>query len=240
MARRCEHLARRSLQAVFLCALSGLVAAGCGGSAGVSQPTRSTPTRSTVRPYRHHITTTSFIPPGQRLRGDGDADNPNDIDGNGDEDGAEDNDDDRPTSESYRFPDSDDAAIFAYGHRAPAAVASAIATVVRGYYAAAAANNGAAACALLDPRFVGAVAEDYGQAGPAYLRGGKTCQAVMSMLFKHFHEQLAEAITVVDVRVSGDRAEVVFSSRSMPASDIFLQREHGSWGIDGLIGNPLP
>ena len=182
---------------------------------------------------------TSVIPPGQSLRGDGDADNPADFDGNGDFDSV-DNDNDSPTPQSYKLPDEDDKATFAYGHPATASENHAIASIVKRYYASAAAGDGAADCSLFSPEFARAVAEDYGQAGPAYLRGATTCQAVMTMLFKHFHEQLTEPIEVVEVRVLGDQAQVVFSSRHMPASDILLRRRGGIWRVESLIGQPLP
>jgi hypothetical protein len=215
----------------------GVVACGSAGKApGSALQARSQ--TGTVGSGEFYMVTTSVIPPGQSLRGDSDADNPSDTDGNGDVD--KDGDNDNPTPQSYKFPDEDDKATFAYGHPTGTAEGRTIKAVVQSYYAAAAKSNGVAACALLYPSLAGAIAEDYGQAGPAYLRGGKTCQAVMSMLFKHSHEELAEAITVVDVRLSGERAQAILSSRSMPASNIFLHRNGDSWKVDSLLGKPLP
>jgi hypothetical protein len=185
--------------------------------------------------------TSSVIPPGQSLRGDGDTDNPTDHDGNGDNDGGIDVDNDYPTAESYKLPDKDDKATFAYGHPANTAVRRATGRVLERYYAAAAAGDGVSACSLLPSDLARSVPEAYGQgAGPAYLRGGKTCQAVMSMLFKHFHGQLVEAPTVVGVLIQGDRAQVVLSSRRMRASHVFLQRQGSSWKVDELLGQALP
>ncbi len=198
----------------------------------------------TTSTYANTITT-SAIPPGQALRGDGDVDNPGDIDGNGDPDltshGGSDGDSDGPTPESYDFPDRDDRATFAYGHTASAAEARAIASVVRAYYAAAAAGNGAAGCKVLLAGFAGSLAEAYAEvSGPPYLRGARTCAAVMSALFRHFRPELEEAITVVEVRVADGRAQVIVGSRRMRASSISLVRSDGAWRVNEIIGQALP
>jgi hypothetical protein len=225
---------------LFVSALLGLSVTGCGaaGNAGGSSDSASSTATAT---RRTGIITTSVIPPGQRLRGDGDADNPGDIDANGDVDPGKDKDEDYPVPESYKFPDKDDKATFAYGHRPNATAMSAITNTVKRYYAAAATDNGAVACSLFPPSFASSIPEDYGQApGMSYLRGAKTCQTVMSMFFQHFHEQLAEAITVVEVRVQGSTAQVVLSSKTMRASSIFLARQGSSWKVQNLLGQPLP
>jgi hypothetical protein len=215
----------------------------CGGTRAGTRSTISFSPPTTEA--RFTTTTSSVIPPGQALRGDGDADNPNDIDGNGDSDrfspGGTDGDSDSPTRASYDLPDHDDKATYAYGHRPSAATASAIAILVKRYYEAASAGDGSAACAMMAPSFARSVPEDYGQvSGPSHLRGGKTCPAVMSLLFEHIRQQLAETITVLQVRVEGSTAQVVFSSRKMPASSIFLARQGGSWKVVQLLGGPLP
>lgn len=183
---------------------------------------------------------TSKIPPGQRVRGDGDADNPGDIDGNGDID-PEDSDSDYPVPSSYRFPDPDDRATMLYGHSPRPAERAAIASIVKRYYAAATAGEGAVACSLLPSGLARSVPEDYGQSsGPSYLRGGKTCPAVMSMLFEHFHTELAEAPEILDVRVERANAQVVLASRTMRASSFQLNRGTGSWKAQEMLGQPLP
>ncbi|MGA9876285.1 MAG: hypothetical protein WBQ21_10790 [Solirubrobacteraceae bacterium] len=234
----------RLLLALLLGALLGLSAIGCGATGNAGKPSSTVSSHSDAKTETGSITT-SAIPPGQSVRGDGDADNPEDIDGNGDSDsasvGGPDNDNDSPTPQSYDFPDEDDKSTFAYGRKPNGVLGNAIASTIKRYYAAASAEDGAAACSLLLPSFAGAVPEDYGQTGgPSYLRGNKTCQAVLSTLFRHLHAQLAEAIKVVEVRVKGGTAQVVFSSRSMPASHIFLLREGNSWKVSALLGQPLP
>jgi hypothetical protein len=234
-----KHFVPRSLLALSLSALVVLGASGCGDSDKVSgasvASTMSAPaeTETTI--------TTSRIPSGQPFRGDGDADNPSDIDGNGDVDPGRDSDNDYPTPNSYMFPDADDKATFAFGHWPSAAEARAIANVVRRYYAAGSVGDGIAACSLLSTSFVRSVPESYGQAsGPPYLRGAKSCASVIEMLFGHFHEELSEAVTVVEARVDGNEAQVVLGSRKMRASHVFLMREGRSWKVQELLGQVLP
>lgn len=248
MRARSRHTpaAARVLPVLLASVSLGLGASGCGGTARtVGSLPRASSTASTASEPLTTVTVTSVISPGQRVRGDGDADNPSDIDGNGDIDsaatGGQDADNDNPTRASYSFPDGDDKATFAYGRPPSPSVGRAIVSIVRDYYAAGAAGDGARACALLTPNLARSTPEDYGRAGgPSYLRGGKTCQMVMSMLFAHFHSELTEAITVVEVRVAGGTAQVVFSSRKMPASDIFLRRRGNTWRMVALLGRPLP
>jgi hypothetical protein len=189
-------------------------------------------------------TTSSVIPPGQPVRGDADADNPSDVDGNGDSDsaavGGRDGDEDSPTRASYDFPDADDRATFAFGHAPSVAEARAVASVVKRYYADAAAGEGAAACALLVPTLSRLAGEEYGRHGPAYLRSEGACPAVLALEFAHVHGELGEAIRVFSVRVRGDRAQTIISSRRLRASSIFAVRKDGSWKIETLIGSPLP
>lgn len=184
---------------------------------------------------------TKFIPPGQHLRGDGDADNPSDIDSNGDPDGNADSDNDNPTPNSYRLPDSDDAQIFSYGHPAGAGEKQAITRVVKRYYAAAEAGNSSVGCSLLLPSLERLVPSEYGGgAGPAYLRGGKTCQAILSKVFARLHEHLTAGVDVFSVRVAGNEAQVVLSSSKLRASYLKLQRQGDSWWVKLLFGPPLP
>lgn len=182
---------------------------------------------------------TNFIPPGQRLRGDGDADNPGDTDGNGDID-PEDEDSDYPTRASYKFPDEDDKTVFAYGHRSSAAQAKAIASVVKRYFAYAAAGDGSGACSLLLPSIAGSMSEAYGQGAGSSSPSAKTCQALLTGLFKASREELSEAITVVEVRVKGVNSQVVIGSRKMRSASTILTRQGGVWKIEQVLGRTLP
>lgn len=230
------HAVAKRVSVPVMCLLLGLGALGCGqASSGKAEP------RGLYVPDETRTIITKLIPPGQHLRGDGDADNPSDVDGNGDADGNGDVDNDNPTPESYRLPDSDDAAIFSYGHAPDADDRRAITTIVKHYYAAATAENGFLACSLLLPSVEQLVPSEYGGGGgPAYLRGDKTCHGVLSMLFAHLHDQLTEGADVVSVRVAGNEAQVVVSSRKLRASYLTLQRQGDSWRVRGLLGQPLP
>jgi hypothetical protein len=72
------------------------------------------------------------------------------------------------------------------------------------------------------------------------LRGGKTCGAIASRQFKHVHRELAGAVGITGVRVSGSEGLALLGSRTMPASEIFVRREGGVWKIDALFGAALP
>lgn len=223
-----------------LSALVSLCAGGCGGGGKAgTQPVSST---FTAEVRTETDVTTHTIPPGQPFRGDGDADNPGDIDGNGDIDPSRDRDNDYPTRNSYKFPDADDSATFAYGHRPRPSEERTIANVVKRYYTDGVSGDGAAACSLMEPVLARTAAEAYGgRGGTSYLRGAKTCAAIVLKLFQYFREELAEAIRVVEVRVQGSRAQAVLASRKMRASSIFLSRQAGGlWRIQQLLGLPLP
>ncbi len=212
---------------------------GCGSprrSASGSTPAYTVPETGTI--------TTSFIPPGQHVRGDGDADNPSDIDGSGDSDsarvGGADNDQDAPVPDSYRFPDADDAQALAFGRAASAGERAAIEAVVKRYFAAAAAANGAAACGLLEPALPRTLPEDNaGPREPAYVRGAKTCPEVLTRTFAHFHAELAAPISVHTVRVQGSEAHAILASRTLRAGVAFLVRQRGAWWMVQLFSQTL-
>jgi hypothetical protein len=180
------------------------------------------------------------------IRADGDGDNPADVDDDTertpaapdgrDEDG--DTDSDEPTVDSYNFPDKDDKPVLDYGRPATGAEVDLLTGIVKRYFALAAAGKAAQACSLL-PR--GLAEEYFDLYRPSYLsESDKTCQAIVSRIFAHFHKQLAEPIRVVTVRVKGTRALVVIGSNLMPASSVSLMRQNGVWRIqEDPHGHPL-
>jgi hypothetical protein len=183
----------------------------------------------------------------QGYRNDGDAEKVNDRDmdnsGGNHEDGDADSVEEyEETYDNGRYHDSDDANVLAWGHTASAADKRVIAATVERYYTAAVAQDGAAACSMMVRWLVRSIPENYGRGsvGPSYLRSGRTCQAVMSLLFKHLHRRLTTAIAVTEARVNGDEARMVLGSRTMPAGVIAVKRESGAWKINGLLGGPLP
>jgi hypothetical protein len=111
---------------------------------------------------------------------------------------------------------------------------------VERYYAVAAAGDGAAGCSLLTSIEARSAPENYGRPpGPSYLRGGKTCPAVLSLLFKHLHRQLAAGIRMTGVRVEHNRAVALFSLTGMPFAYTFLRREGGSWKLATLFASAM-
>jgi hypothetical protein len=172
------------------------------------------------------------------MRGDGDADNPDDIDG--DERLDRDRDNDNKTPESYAYHDKDDVSALAFGREADVGETEAVRAVVTRYYAAASAHDAPAACSLLNANLARSLPEIYGQgAGPQYLRGARTCPAIVSRIFKRFQEVLSGKATVTGVRIKGMQAQAFVGSKTMPASEIALEREGPSWKIDMLMAVPF-
>lgn len=172
--------------------------------------------------------------------------------GDGDGDNNADNDkdpsldylpSDHKEGENNRYHDVDDSGLLGYGRAASPAEQQAVSNTVERYYLLAAAENGVGACAQLIPTLATAVPSDYGANGPAYLHAGKTCAAVMTLLFKHYHKQLQVGIAVTGVRISGNQADALLGSTEFPPSYILVQRElDGTWKIAQLLGteNRLP
>jgi hypothetical protein len=181
------------------------------------------------------------------LRNDGDHEEPGDEDHDNNHDTGTANNpssidpylDYLPPANNHAYHDEDDQSPVEFGHPAGPGEMHAIDALVKRYYAAAAAGDGAQACSLMQPQFAKAVPNDYGRLGASYLRGGKTCAGVLSLLFKHFHRELTAAIQVTDARVSGPVALAFFGSRVMRASQISLRREGGAWTISQVFGSVL-
>lgn len=151
-----------------------------------------------------------------------------------------DNDADNRSKSYY---DKDDHSVLGFGHAARAADRSAIAALVRRYFAVAAAADGVAACSMIVPSFAKSVPEDLGQSpGPPYSRG-KTCAVVMSKTFEHYHRQLAAhaaSLEVSRVRVEGSMGLAVLAFKGLPGRQIQVAREGGVWMMDALLDRELP
>lgn len=218
-----------------IAALAGAGATGCASTRRAGVDVHSTP-RNTVaaapgRPRSRVAVERPFM-------GDGDADNPSDIDGDNAADADPDND--SKTHASERYPDRDDAPELGYGHPAATAERRAIVSVVKRYYDALASGDGELACASMLTTFAESVPEDFGRrAGPSYLRGGDSCPAVITLLSRHYREQLGAAIDVMGVRVERTLARAFVGSPTMPASGISLERQGGRWAIAQVFGAPL-
>lgn len=164
---------------------------------------------------------------------DGDADNPGDFDGNGDVDPGADVDADYRTRASYRAPDADDTFPLDLGKGASLAQAKELSGLVRRFLSAARAQDAARACSMLLPQSAASVAVG------AVRRPGETCQTAAAILLRSVHRELADPVKVVDVRIVGPIAEVVFGSRTMPASYVLLKRGPRGWMLEGLFATHL-
>jgi hypothetical protein len=237
----------RPLSALLAIATFSAGAGACGGSAarvaGSRFHTSSIAATSISPTGKTASSITQAQPPAHRSTqpylNDGDQDGIGDEDGDNNSDIDNDAALDYKTDENGKYRDGDDADTLVYGQTAGATDRQAITAVVKRYYAAATAGDGQRACAMIIPSLVKAVPEDYGQLGPSYLRGGKTCQAVMARLFSHFHSELTAPVAVTGALVNGDHALALLGSARMPASYITLQRQRGGWTINALLGNAL-
>jgi hypothetical protein len=142
--------------------------------------------------------------------------------------------------ENGSYHDGDDRSVVDFGHAASAADERVVANVVRRYYAAVAAGDGAEACSLLEPSMAKSIAGNYGgTSGPFYLRGAKTCPALMALVLKHFYAQMTAATEVTGVRIGAGRAVALLGSSTVRPGYISLQAEGGTWRIGMLTDEPL-
>jgi hypothetical protein len=229
-----------------LLASSGLLAAiisGCGGEKSAG-PGSSPDSRAKSEIARRIAATVAFgmAHSVSGLEGDNDDDEVESKTTGAEPLGDNDNDNDNDVADNAGKPyfDQDDAVVSSFGHSASASERRALLRVVRRYYEAAAVADGAAACRLIYPAFARTIPEDYGQApGPSYLRGAKTCAAVMSLLFAHERRLLSAAFEVTSVLVSGQEALVLLGSTVAPASVVIVRLWRGAWRVDELLGLPL-
>jgi hypothetical protein len=154
---------------------------------------------------------------------------------------------DRDKDNDAGIPDDDrnNNATLDYGHAANTTEKREIGALIKRYYAAALTENGAAACPMLYVTIEEAVPEDHGyeSAGPAYLSQGKTCPAVMTLLFKHFHNQLKAEVPllkVARVRIDQHRGLVILSFGKLPERQIRVLREAHTWKLEDLLDEELP
>jgi hypothetical protein len=141
--------------------------------------------------------------------------------------------------------DTNNDEILKFAHPAGASDKQSITALIKHYYAALAASDGVTACSMLFSTFAEAVPEDFGQSppGPSYLRGGKTCQAVIMLLHKHFQSQLAvelPLLKVTHVRLDRHHGLAVLSFGTMPERQLLVAREGHTWKLQVLIDSELP
>lgn len=210
----------RPLLALLTVTLLSVGACACGGT---SKDAGSTSHSSTSSAASATPTTSASAPTPDYRKADSDKDN--DVGAPGD--------------------DKNNNSVLKLGRAASAADAQAATALVRRYYAAATAREGAKACSMIFSSLANAVSEDYGHgsAGPSYLSAGRTCPAVMGLLFKHFHSQLTverPKLKVTHVRLEGQHGVVVLSFGTQPERQFTIRREGHAWKLGGLIDGELP
>jgi hypothetical protein len=211
----------RSTPALLTIALLSLGLVGCGSTRATGVPASGTSTG-------HYLN-------------DGDNDVIGDADSDNNHDNDKDNSEDHKPNDNGNYHDSDDS-IVTFGHAANSVDMQAIAAAVKRYYAVAASDNGSKACSMLIPSLARAIPEDDGpgSAGPSYLQAGRTCPAIMALLFKNMRNQVTASIHVTAVRTNGNHAVALLGSKTAPASEILIERQDGAWMISSLTGSPLP
>lgn len=142
------------------------------------------------------------------------------------------------------YDDTNNNEILDYARAASPADKQAVAALIKRYYTAAAAGDGAKACSMLYVTLAEAVPEDYGKSPPGqpYMQGN-TCPAVMTLLFKHLHNQLTvelPLLKVTRVRLDQHHGLAVLSFGKMPERQISVHRERHTWKIEALLDSELP
>jgi hypothetical protein len=148
------------------------------------------------------------------------------------------NDNDDHTNPPAPADDPNNGSARNYGHAASAADTRAITTLLERYYAIALAGEGVKACPMIDSGLVKAVPLDYGKLGPSYLRGGKTCAAVLSLLFQHEHQKLAAEVPqlkFLSMRLESNHGLVLLGFGSLPERLITVVHEGSVWKVAMLL-----
>lgn len=126
-----------------------------------------------------------------------------------------------------------------YGQLAGATDTDRAAVAIRRYYEAAARGETGRACSMIVPSLARALPIDYGKDGEAYLRGAKTCQAVLARMFGHRRSTLTVRPTVRGLLAHGTQGYAFIGSAKMPVSVVELQRGAGGWTIASPLGTPV-
>jgi hypothetical protein len=147
---------------------------------------------------------------------------------------------DEDDEDSRSYYDGDDEAVRAWGQAPSPSETRRIAAVVKQYYEAAAAGDSAEACSRLYSLIAESAVEVYGEGtGPSYSRG-HSCPTVMHKLLRHSLARLFGPVTVVGVRVDGNRARAWLASSRRPAAYMPVRRERGVWKVGELTPTQLP
>jgi ketosteroid isomerase-like protein len=215
-----------------------------GASAGEAAAARPASINAPAYPSHGGATKTGSVAERVRFvarlpRADGDLERPWDhYDGGDGGDGSADKDNDAVSPESFRYPDGDEAYNFQYGRSASASEKRTLVGVLARYFGAARAADSVTACALLLPDVASTVTAslvEHARRAP-----GETCETAMSAVFARTHKQLLGTLEVVYVRTDRKRAEIVFGSKTMDASYIFLARYGSAWRVEDPLPSALP
>lgn len=132
--------------------------------------------------------------------------------------------------------DEDDGTVRDFGHAANTGEARTYGRIAERFLAAESRADGPAACAMMKRTVASALPEEYGTGlGGRYLRGARTCAAVMSRVLKHLHGPLSHVRRVTSVRVANGSVYILLGSTNWPASYIALEREKKTWRVAGLL-----
>jgi hypothetical protein len=226
----------KALLVTMALVLCGLVCEACGGTS--HQIRRG----STLGPSTEETGAASSAPVSIGTL----AQDEDDDDGPGEEVGLDPHDPDLDGDNDHLKPrgyyDRDDGPFRTYGRPASGTEKRKLAALTKRYYKAAVAADGRETCSMLTIAFARSVPQDFGRGsgGPAYLHAADTCAAVMTLLLRHLHAQLSEAIEIVGVRVEGEKGLVLIGAKNVPASYVDVQREGGDWRVVGMLASPLP
>jgi hypothetical protein len=138
--------------------------------------------------------------------------------------------------------DRDDYDILAFGRAANQNETKAITKLLKNYYAAAASHDGRMACSLMSTAAAEATIEIYGPDREPFGSHRKTCAAVTTSLFRHFHRQMtvdSATMWVRSIRLGPSLGYAILSFRSHPDRHMILYRESGSWRIDAALDSGL-
>ncbi len=199
---------RRALLPIATALLSvGMLA--CGSSETTSSSTQRT------------ASSTASAPPSVPASADGYSENDADNDF-----------DDKTTY--HGSPPNDDQEVFAsYGPKASSAVAHAVASLVKRYYAVSAAGNAVDACSLLSASVAGALASEGGS--------GSSCAAGMAQVLSRERQLLladeVATMKIVEVHAKGTIGLAVLRFKRSPESNIVVEREGSAWKINALFGS---
>jgi hypothetical protein len=154
-------------------------------------------------------------------------------------------DGDRDNDIGAPYDDTNNSRAFSFGRAASSSERQAITALVKRYYTTALAGDGARGCAMIYSTLAEAAPQDDGlEAGaPAYMHGAKTCAAVLTSLFRHYHAQLAAELPklkVTRVRLEEHHGFAFLSFGALPERKISVLREKRIWKLDQIYDQELP